>query len=77
MRHLESTQMFIADPHGAWLKNTAQYQMHDPMSNTVFVPDTLTKATLTDWVKGQPMIKVQPDPLQPPKIDTKHLPVKK
>lgn len=69
--------MFIADPYGTWLKNTALYQMNDPISNTVFLPDTLVKATLTEWVKGQPTIIPQPDPLQPPKIETKSLPVKK
>lgn len=69
--------MFIADPQGIWLKSTAAYQMHDPISNTLFLPDTLTKATLTEWVKGQPTITEQPDPLQPPKIETKSLSVKK
>ncbi len=69
--------MFIADPYGVWFKNTAQYQMHDPESNTLFIPDTLTKATPTAWIKSQPTIVAQPDPLQPPKIDTKPLPVKK
>lgn len=58
--------MQISDPQGAWLINTGLHQIHDPESSTVFYPGVLTKATYTNWVKGQPTITQQPDPLAPP-----------
>lgn len=55
--------MKIVDPQGTWYLNTGVFNFHDPDSKTVFEAGVLTKATKTEWVKGQPVIVEQPDPM--------------
>jgi hypothetical protein len=59
--------MKIANPQGTWYTNTAMHAFNDPDSMTVFEPGIPTKATPTEWLKGQPVIKEIPDPLAAPK----------
>lgn len=52
----------VADKNGTWLKNEGEYALFDGTSNTRFEPQEPIKATVTDWVKAQPTIKVCADP---------------
>lgn len=47
--------------------NTSEFRMPDPVSGTIFEPGVATKATPTDWLKGQGHIKPTTDPLEPEK----------
>lgn len=55
-------QTLIADDKGTWYRNTSAYRMPDPESGTNFEPGLATKATATEWVKGQPHIEKIDDP---------------
>ena len=57
--------MRIVDPLGKWYKNTGEYSFTDYDSMTTFQPNELTKATETRWVKSQPFMVEQADPLKP------------
>lgn len=52
----------VIDPKGEWFVNSAAFPLHDPVSGTVFEPNTPTQATATPWLKGQPAIKEWVDP---------------
>lgn len=47
----------ILDSQGVWLINTSTYAAFiDPTNGARFEPGVVTKATHTDWVKGQPVL---------------------
>ncbi len=54
--------MKIADSNGVWLQNTGMYRLPDPESGTIFEPGEPTKATETEWAKGQPTLVTVDDP---------------
>lgn len=52
----------IADDKGEWFLNGGQFRMPDPESGTIFEPGIATKATPTEWLKGQAHITKVDDP---------------
>ena len=48
----------ILDATGDWLINSSTYAAFiDPTNGNRFEPGVPTKAVVTDWVKGQPVLK--------------------
>lgn len=47
-----------ADSSGVWMVNVGSYRLPDPESGTVFEPGVETKATRTEWSKGQPTLQL-------------------
>ena len=43
--------------------NTAKFRLPDPASGQLHEPGELARITVTDWVKGQPCMQSQPDPM--------------
>jgi hypothetical protein len=42
----------------AKIRNKGFYAIHDPFTNVVFPPATVTEAEVSVWVKGQPTLEV-------------------
>jgi hypothetical protein len=54
--------MVVKDPKGKWFKLIAPFPFHDTISDTMFWPGVLTKATETDRTKSNTRLVVVEDP---------------
>lgn len=49
----------VYDEAGSWIINSGVFTFVDPTNGNRFDPGVKTKAPVTDWIKGQPVLKVE------------------
>jgi hypothetical protein len=54
--------MRVADPKGKWYRNTGSFVFVDPETGTRFEAGELVKATPSNWLKTQPVLREEADP---------------